>query len=106
MFGNAGDGLMYTEEQLGFHDDDEDNEDGGDQHRRSGHSAGATGFSFPPHAANIDQLLSAAMGRHPAVPNAVDFPPADESDDDDDMYESDDDEQSNDDESSEGELDE
>ena len=99
LFGNAGEGFMYSDEQLGY--------DSSSEHSPSAMQAGAIGFDFRTHPNEFGHFLSAAVGHEQILHGAVDFHP-DESDDEDEMSddESDDEIQSDGDESSAGELDE
>jgi hypothetical protein len=101
LFGNAAEGYMYSDEQLGYGSSHE--------HSPSGIQADTAGFNFHTHSTDLGSFLSAAVGHQQILHGAVDFNP-DESDDDDMSEESDDadedDEQSDGDESSVGELDE
>ena len=103
LFGNATDGLMYSDEQLEYHDSDEQSP--------LANSGGSAGFSFPAHGADFGQLLSAAIGHRQMLHAGAEYPADDDESDDEgeeDMYGESDDEEGddNDDESSEGDLDE
>lgn len=107
LFGNAGDGFMYSDEPLGYGSSNE--------HSPSALQAAAAGFDFRPHPNELHNFLSAAVGHPQFLHGAVNFNP-DASDDDDDEddamsepsddIDEDDDAQSDGDESSVGELDE
>lgn len=104
LFGNPNEGLIYTDEQLGY------GGGGGSEQSPSALQTTAGGFAFRPHPTELGNFLSAAVGHQQIFHGAVDFHP-DESDDDDDddddeMSEESDDVQSDGDESSVGELDE
>lgn len=105
LFGNSSEGLMYSDEQLGYGSSNE--------HSPSAFQAGAAGFDFRAHPSDLGHFLSAAVGHQQILHGAVDFNPDETDDDDDDdddvmSEESDDDDdvESDGDESSAGELDE